>query len=598
MDVDEALADNYLSIRAYRMRIDEWSLRKYKSREDALEDAEDVDTVHPSSSGAEMPPPDARSTHSRSNGILKFGSNCAIPANPMGSDDVLALIQGPEATHYALEILLTKWQVGGQYLDVLATLLRTHQYSHLITRCTRDGRPLLFKLIEDFVPQAEQIMVGKLLLEALFVDQPTAKPPDVAWLKAWDAACKCNDWGGVKEILYDSSTVSVKAGDVFLKSARAVLADQLLRRYVQRLREFKARYSSDHTGLDEVRACRLNLIYILEESRDLDMCLQPILYKHSPEIIENDEYGNRIPYKRNDPRYVALANWCRYKYLQMTSQSLPGDDASQDVEEREWMNIPSYNAPQARQESAIIKQVSDPEPHRTINGSQDSKLMTTQAKPLFLATNGTHTTESLPEEDYGGHPVIQTLMSKWKSLKGFKSYVHSILEGDQNDIFIFDPAPKDNENLFDAINKHVPSDEQLPVAKAVLLACSTINKELCWRPWTLDWWLSSFYTTNWDDLRNKTEAAQLERHLWRPISPATVKLLLDATYSLVGERFLNELKTSMIELRASPDYRFYEDKVVRYDELFKQYIAILATFRERCLNVEPSCLAHALNSMG
>jgi hypothetical protein len=580
------------------MRIDEWSLRKYKSREDALEEAENFKTIPQSSSKTEMAPPDVRSTRSRTNGALKYGTNFSITGNPMGPDDVLDLIQGPETKDYALDILLTKWQVGGQYLDVLTTLLRKQRLSDVITRCTRDGRPLLFKLVEDFVPRAEQILVGKLLLEALFLERPTTKSPGMAWLTEWNSACQCNDWDGVKEKLYDNSTVSVKAGDLFLKSARAVLADQLLRRYIQRLRGPHTRSGLDHTSQNELRACKCILIEILEEARDLDMVLRPVLYKHLPEIIENDEYGNWIPYAKNKEQYLSLAHWCRSKYLQMSSGSRASDNSSQELEDEEWMDTSSCNTPWVRQEPVIINGHSHQDSDMVETDPQDFKTIAAQPRTLSLITNGAFTKESLPGDDYGGHLIIQTLMARWKSLTGFKSYVHSILEGDQNDIFIFDPAPNDHENLFDAINRHVSIDEQLPVAKAVLLACSTINKELCWRPWTLDWWLSAFHTTSWDDLRNKTEPAQLERHLWRPISSEAIKLLLDATYSLVGERLLNELKAIMIALRTSPGYSYCGDKLVRYDELFKQYMAILTTFRERSLNVEQARLTHALNAMG
>jgi hypothetical protein len=586
-----------LRIRAYRMRIDEWSLRKYKSRDDSLEEAEDFKPLPQSSSSIETLPPDVRSTKSLSNGTLESGSNCSNIANPMGSDDVLALIRRPEATNYALEILITKWQVGGQYLDVLATLLRTRRYSDLTTRRTRDGRPQLFKLVEEFVARAEQILVGKLLLEALYFERPVIKSSSMAWLTAWDRACQCNEWYGVKEILYESSTVSIRAGDLFLNSATAVLADQLCRRYIQQFRGTKDQSVLDHSNQNELRTFRQKLMEILEESRDLSIVLQPVLYKRSLEIIENDEYGNRIPYGKKNPQ-MSLAEWCRSKYLQMTSGSLVSDDESQEDEEQEWMDASRFNNPLTHQNSIVVNPASRQEPEPAVANLQDFKVVATQPRGLSLVTNGALIKDTLPEDGYGSHPIIQALMAKWISLSGFRSYVHSILEGDQNDIFIFDPAPNDHENLFDAIHKHVSIDEELPVAKAVLLACSSINKELCWRPWTLDWWLSIFYTTSWDDLRNKTEAAQLKKHLWRPISSDAEKLLLDATYSLVGERLLNDLKTVMIAIRTSPGYGSSGDKLVRYDELLKQYMAILGTFRERSLNVEPACLAHALNAMG
>ncbi|KAG9238036.1 Clr5 domain-containing protein [Amylocarpus encephaloides] len=260
------------SVRAYRMRINEWALQKYKPRDEALDEEGDFKMQNPANSGlgrANLSEELSNYGITKTDQVLKFGPSLTIPAKPSQASEVLALVQDPSAAPYALEILLIKWQPDRDYFEVLRGLLRTQQYRQFISRSTQHGRPQLFEYVEEYVAQEDQLKVGKLLLEALYFVRQTPKSTEPAWIVAWAAACRCNDWDEVRTILYDGSTASSIAGPIFLKSAHVVLAEQLLRRYIKQFRVLKARNSwVDESERSEAESCRQNSMAILEEFSD------------------------------------------------------------------------------------------------------------------------------------------------------------------------------------------------------------------------------------------------------------------------------------------------------------------------------------------
>jgi len=195
--------------------------------------------------------------------------------------------------------------------------------------------------------------------------------------------------------------------------------------------------------------------------------------------------------------------------------------------------------------------------------------------------------------------VLNILMDKWKSLKGFTSFVHSILEGDTGGIFIFDHPSDDSGNVFDLIHKYIDSAEQSSITKAILVACSTINLDLCWRPWNLTWWLSLFTATEWPDFQRRIDPKAVQKRLEAEISPEGMTLVTNATVLLVGERFLTDLKATMLVMHPNHGSNTRGDEATRakYREMSNQYLSILMEFRQRGLNVDQSWLSYALNTM-
>jgi hypothetical protein len=188
-------------------------------------------------------------------------------------------------------------------------------------QCTEDYRPLLFQLIEGFVPLEEQLSVGKLLLYADLSIQNLANHPDTEWLDAWQEACRETEWSDVRDALFERNIILRTAGGLFLNCARVVVAECLLRENFKRLRALKKEgvlpSSDDPEDPNEAEVCRLNYLEILGEFHHSPLNLQSCFYKHALDIL-GDSSGLANNFSNSD-----LADHCRHKYVQL--ENLLGD---------------------------------------------------------------------------------------------------------------------------------------------------------------------------------------------------------------------------------------------------------------------------------
>ncbi|KAF4625754.1 hypothetical protein G7Y89_g12411 [Cudoniella acicularis] len=150
-------------------------------------------------------------TSMSANEVRTYGSSNAsisIAAGPIQIHELLPLIERPEADDFAFEILISKWQPGGEYM----------------------GGGNLFKMIHDSVPLSERISLTKAMLESQF--QPlTAEEwyqyTGPAWARAWYAACRAETWNEAKKVLMEKSMlINLTAGPLFLDCALAVIAER------------------------------------------------------------------------------------------------------------------------------------------------------------------------------------------------------------------------------------------------------------------------------------------------------------------------------------------------------------------------------------
>ncbi|KAH6672379.1 Clr5 domain-containing protein, partial [Halenospora varia] len=294
-EVRDILKDRHgfsASVRAYRMRIDDWDLRKYRSRKERS-GSSTYSTTSPGLTGSSTSPQSMKSQGQSSAMEMDGGDNMhfgpfSIPTAPMKSEDIFTLVQGLSANIYLVEILLTKWQRGGEYLDTLSAYLQRLDTCEGLIRTANDGKPTLFKLVEQHVPINEQFAVGKLILEKQFSIHRKPDADDAQWLKVWTIACGCTEWEEAKETLNESGRVEWLAGSLFLGCAQVVIAEQLLRRYIKHFRGLKdpdGRYSK--TALPKAEACRKRYLDILDDLKSIgDTPLRPLFYKHSLEVIE------------------------------------------------------------------------------------------------------------------------------------------------------------------------------------------------------------------------------------------------------------------------------------------------------------------------
>ncbi|RDL31086.1 uncharacterized protein BP5553_09875 [Venustampulla echinocandica] len=590
------------SVLTYRLTFDEWASQKYKKKRRPSADEGFVEDPPIARIGSSSTNSESLSTPSYQAGnVQHFCQEIAIPSSPLDASDVHAFIQGhPAAPFHAFEILLTKWQRGGEYLKVLTLLLEKPEYCKWIPRPASDGRPLLFKLIGGHVPHEEQLCVGKLLLEAHLSNLDTAMPHDAQWLTAWIAACHCTEWDEANETLYRGNRVATLAGDNFLNCARAVIAEQFLRRYIQNFRSLKMQSGwLNESELLEAESCRQKYLIILEECRYADLTLRPEFYRDSLEIIEA-----QYPFadNRHQPRSVDLADECRHKYLQLISDSGSTVACNKDVED----GVPDLEANNSVgasiQDSSSSARYSDSPGVRQSIETVESPTTRSETWTMNSARESERSSIQLLSQDVVaqecGLPMpcafLNTLISKWRSLKGFRTYVHGLLQEERSDISIFDSRVQCARNLFDIIHEHVPNNEQNSLTKAILVAFSTANLDLCRHPPTLVWWLTLFSASSWDEFQRKLEPEKIDEHLRPLMSPAAVQLVLNTTTLLVGERLLSGLKDEMV---ANPYWRATGDDMARYRDSFKQYMDILGEFRKKSLIVDQSWVSHALNAM-
>lgn len=273
------------------MKIEEWTLRKYKIRRERCVQSDRTKNASRSpipvtKNSSTEPPSSPESPNFQTLENIFSGAGILIPSRPMKASEVLLLLEDPSANLWAIEILLWKWEPGGEYLNALARLLQdSPSHCKNVMRRSEYGKPLLFQLASDLVCLEEQLSVGKLLLEADYSVCHSIDYHDVRWLRNWQAACGSNIWEDAKNFLSEADDIiSGRAGGLFLNSGRVVTAERLLQRLVTRMRMFgtgailPSANPNDPYGPDERELCRQNYLEILEEFRH-QLNLRPYFYR-------------------------------------------------------------------------------------------------------------------------------------------------------------------------------------------------------------------------------------------------------------------------------------------------------------------------------
>jgi len=279
-------------IRAYRMKIDEWGLRKYKSIKDrpTLRRPR-IPLEHENSTSPSVQALTVAELDISVDEQLMFG-DIGIPASPVDCSDLLRMIKGPSEYRHALEILLYKWQSGGQYMNAALDYLQDGRYC---VRITEDPPvPNLFTLAEANVPREERSRLIKALLEAdLFFDNQVFFAPHYilpSWVKRWRLAAKETDWEEAKRSLYHSDMAFTGSGETFVDCTLIVIAERLLKHNQNRLEELRGRATplSTSDSLDAER-CRRQYMDILKDFYATKLHLKYSFYKYSLQIVDWDE---------------------------------------------------------------------------------------------------------------------------------------------------------------------------------------------------------------------------------------------------------------------------------------------------------------------
>jgi len=187
--------------------------------------------------------------------------------------------------------------------------------------------------------------------------------------------------------------------------------------------------------------------------------------------------------------------------------------------------------------------------------------------------------------------AFETLLIKWKTLTNFNEYAHHVIAKDGWPVFIFDAPFPGSENLFSIIASDVPVGEQIPLVKALLVAFSSVKLTDHYSPWSLSWWSSVYTSDCWETFLKRLDMVRISEHMKRIMSPEAVKLFLDATILLIGERLLLDLKTMLVKDRREKSGK------VDSEALKNQYRDILREFGVRKLTFDQGWVGYLLNFM-
>jgi len=168
------------------------------------------------------------------------GASITVPAGPVPISELQTFIERPEADDFVFQILVSKWEPGGDYMRYATDLLcdTTPERLAAIMRSTDTGGNL-FKMIHDYLPSNEQVPLIKAMLESHL--QPLTAEEwhqynGPVWARAWHIACRTGSWNEAKNVLTEKShLINLVAGPLFLDCALVVIAERQCTEFLVRI---------------------------------------------------------------------------------------------------------------------------------------------------------------------------------------------------------------------------------------------------------------------------------------------------------------------------------------------------------------------------
>jgi hypothetical protein len=183
--------------------------------------------------------------------------------------------------------LVLKWQPNGEYMKTAISLLQNpvRGQSLLAFSPTKSGHSFtanIFKAITKNVSRGEQFQLIKALLEADQLHGTEIPPTSPGWMRKWRSACNNDQWKDAKRQLVSENLVSHEVGEIVLDCALVVIAERLLKSYMEKLEKFRAQFLclgiSDSGDAETWRRCYIEILKDITQ-RGLDLSLS--LYKYS-----------------------------------------------------------------------------------------------------------------------------------------------------------------------------------------------------------------------------------------------------------------------------------------------------------------------------
>ncbi|CZR55913.1 uncharacterized protein PAC_05801 [Phialocephala subalpina] len=290
------------SIRAYRMKLDAWGIRKNasihirkKRRLDESDSPESESSIQCTdsetlfSSGLQQTParkagettgsaisdslkpeglPSASQPHTNKPSEFEVRLRRALaefkftlPYRPLKVHELIRMLAEPcpedVRNFFTLELLLAKWQSDGSYLKMTLDLLPDFDAAFL----TDFYGGNMFKVIDQMVAPHEKPVLTKACLERILVamanwpDEYQSGNPIYAWQEPLWAASRATSWKDVKSTLRDDRLRQEVMGASFFDCALLVVAEDLLASCMKRIKAARriAWLNGDIEGVQELR---------------------------------------------------------------------------------------------------------------------------------------------------------------------------------------------------------------------------------------------------------------------------------------------------------------------------------------------------------
>jgi len=209
----------------------------------------------------------------------------AIPSRPLTVSELIPLI--PKDPQWIFAALVLKWQPDGEYMKTAISLLQNpvRGQSLLAFSPTKSGHSFtanIFKAISKNVSHDEQFQLIKALLEADQLHGTEIPPTSPGWMRKWRSGSNNDQWKDAKRQLLSENLIANEVGKIVLDCALVVIAERLLRSYMEKLEKFKAQFLglgiSDSGDAQTWRRCYIEILKDIGQ-RGLDLSLS--LHKYS-----------------------------------------------------------------------------------------------------------------------------------------------------------------------------------------------------------------------------------------------------------------------------------------------------------------------------
>ncbi|TGO61454.1 hypothetical protein BCON_0027g00410 [Botryotinia convoluta] len=208
----------------------------------------------------------------------------SIPSRPMKLSELLPLIHTLYPAEDVFEPLLQKWQSDGEYMACAISWLNNPIHCKNLLGSSLTGGNY-FKSIDENVPFPERITLTKAFLKASILHN--VSPSQSIWSVIWGYTRYVDQWQTVKDNLLDASSGFIaEPGSVFHLCALAVMGEELLQDYKNRLESLKPLTIA---RIDDAKCLRKQYVDILKDFRNQEVDVDISFYKYSLEILEWNE---------------------------------------------------------------------------------------------------------------------------------------------------------------------------------------------------------------------------------------------------------------------------------------------------------------------